>query len=352
MKKFFSVLAVALLLLFLTACGDEDTGADSNDSAEGGDSGDAGEEVIVDEDAMTIAVVPKLVGIPYFNASETGAIEAGEELGVNVIYTGPTEADAAQQVSVIEDLISRGVDVIAVAPNDPESLTPVLERAKEEGIIVVDWDTPADQSVVDLSIRQIDDQQFGEHMMDALVESMGTDEGDIAILTGGLSAANLNSWIDAAEATIEEKYPNINVIQDRIPTDERQQEAYQITLDLLRANPDLEGVLAVSTPAPLGAAQAVQERDLNDEVSVVGSALPTDSGPFLEDGSLDVASLWNPEHLGYLTVYLSKELVNGNNPQDGDVIADEIGPIEVQDKIVIMGPPVDYTVDNYADFDF
>ena len=55
----------------------------------------------------TILVMPKLVGIPYFNASEAGALKAGEDLGVNVIYAGPNQADAAAQVRMIEDYISR-----------------------------------------------------------------------------------------------------------------------------------------------------------------------------------------------------------------------------------------------------
>ena len=76
----------------------------------------------------TVLVMPKLVGIPYFNASETGALQAGKDLGVNVIYAGPTQPDAAAQVKMIEDYISRGVDAIAVAPNDPAALTPVLRR--------------------------------------------------------------------------------------------------------------------------------------------------------------------------------------------------------------------------------
>jgi simple sugar transport system substrate-binding protein/rhamnose transport system substrate-binding protein len=76
------------------------------------------------KEAYTIVVMPKLVGIPYFNASETGAKKAGQDLNVNVIYTGPTTADAAEQVKMLEDLISRKVDCIAVAPNDAAALTP------------------------------------------------------------------------------------------------------------------------------------------------------------------------------------------------------------------------------------
>ena len=94
----------------------------------------------------TILVMPKLVGIPYFNASEAGALQAGEDLGVNVIYAGPNQADAAAQVRMIEDYISRGGRHLC--GNDPAALTPVLRRARDRGILVMDWDTPADPSVV------------------------------------------------------------------------------------------------------------------------------------------------------------------------------------------------------------
>lgn len=300
----------------------------------------------------TIVVMPKLVGIPYFNASEAGAARAGEELGINVIYTGPTTADAAEQVRMLEDLISKGVDAIAVAPNDAAALTPVLMKARNAGITVVDWDTPADPSVVDLSIHQIDDKEYGRHIWDLLVQEMG-DTGDYAIITGGLSAANLNSWIDAGLEYAETEYPGLNLVTERVPSDEKQQVAYQKTLDLIKAYPNLKGIIGISTPAPLGAAQAVQEKGLTDTIAVVGTSLPTDSGPYLEDGSLRVGTLWDPSKLGYLTVVLTNAYLDGGKPNNGQMV-DGVGKITVwsDGKTVIMGPPTDFTRGNYGSFSF
>jgi len=304
------------------------------------------------DDKITIVVMPKVVGIPYFNASEKGALQAGKDLGIEVIYTGPTTADAAEQVKMLEDLISKGVDVIAVAPNDAAALTPVLMKAKKAGIVVFDWDTPADPSVVDISVHQIDDRGFGEHMWDLLVEEMGP-SGEYAIVTGGLSAANLNTWIDFGLEYAKKTYPNLKLVTDRVPTDEKQQVAYQKTLDLIKAYPNLKGIIGVSTPAPLGAAQAVQEKGKKDSIAVVGSSLPTDSGPYLEDGSLRVGTLWDPAKLGYLTVVLAYNYLNGTKPYDGQEIAN-VGNITVweDNRTVIMGPPADFTKDNYASYGF
>ncbi|NLY30422.1 MAG: substrate-binding domain-containing protein, partial [Firmicutes bacterium] len=245
------------------------------------------------------------------------------------------------------------VDAICVAPNDPAALTPVLRRARDRGILVMDWDTPADPSVVEISVHQIDDKVFGEHMWDLLVEAMGTDEGEYAVLTGGLAAANLNTWIDYGLAYAKEKYPNLKLVTERIPTDEKQQEAYRKTLDLLRAYPNLKGIIGVSTPAPIGAAQAVEERGLQDKVAVVGSALPTDSAPYLKTGALDTATLWDPGKLGYLTVYLAVERLEGREIYDGMEVPN-VGKITVWDdgRTVIMGPPTDFTAENAHLYDF
>ncbi len=298
----------------------------------------------------TIVVMPKLIGIPYFNASEVGAQKMGEKLGVNVIYTGPSTADASEQVRILEDMISRGVDVIAVAPNDAAALTPVLKKAKKAGIAVLDWDTPADASVVDYSVQQIDNEEYAKNIFDLLVQNMG-DTGDYAILTGGLSAANLNSWIDAGLKYAKVQYPNLNLVTDRIPTDEKQQLAYQKSLDLIKAYPQIKGIIGYSTPAPLGAAQAIQEKGLQLSIAVVGTALPTDSGPYLEDGSLDVATLWDPSKLGALTVYIANEVLNGRSVRNGQEIP-SIGKISVNRKTIVMGPPSDFTKSNYKNFNF
>jgi simple sugar transport system substrate-binding protein/rhamnose transport system substrate-binding protein len=298
----------------------------------------------------TIVVMPKLVGIPYFNASERGAVQAGKDLGINVIYTGPTTADAAEQVKMLEDFISRGVDAICVAPNDAAALTPVLRRAKNAGIKVLDWDTTADPSLIDLSVQQIDNKAFGEIYFDLLVNHMGT-TGDYAILTGGLSAANLNTWIDLGQTYAKTKYPGLRLVTDKVPTDEKQQVAYQRTLDLITAYPNLRGILGYSTPTPIGAAQAVQEKGLKDRIAVIGSGMPTDSGPYLDDGSLKESILWDPAKLGYLTVVLANDLLNGKLPVNGQDVPN-VGKIEVRDKIVIMGPPSVFTKDNYKQFPF
>ena len=309
-KKLLSLVLAVSMILTLAACGGGATPS-------GGGEADAAP---ADGGAYTIVVMPKLVGIPYFTMTGDGAKQAGEELGVNVIYNGPTTADAAQQVTMLEDYISQGVDAICVAPNDAAAMTNVLRKAREAGILVLDWDTTADPSLTDCSVHQVNDQHFGEHMVDKLVEYMGTDTGDIALVTGGLSAANLNTWIKASQDYIAANFPNLNIVADPFPTDEKQDVAFSTTKDIMRAYPEVIGILGYSTPTAPGIGEAIRDMGMQNQVTVVANGVEADVQDVLSDGSLDCGNLWKCEDLGYITVAVAKYLLDGNTPADGDVI--------------------------------
>lgn len=303
----------------------------------------AASEAEASGDGYTIVVMPKLVSIPYFTKTGEGAVQAGEDLGINVIYNGPTTADAAEQVTMLEDYITQGVDAICVAPNDPAAMTSVLTKAKEAGIVVLDWDTQADPNLVDASIHNIDDKAFGEHMMQELVASMGTEEGQWAIVTGGLSAENLNLWIKYAREYAEANYPNLELVADPFPTDESQDLAYSTTQDLLKTYPDLKGILGMSTPTGPGCGLAIQDLGLQDQVSLVANAMEDDVQSVLADGSLDCGCLWDCHDLGYLTVCVANAILNGKTIESGATIDGWDTPLEIQDgKSVILGPAADY----------
>lgn len=299
-----------------------------------------------------VALVPKLLGIPYFNRAEEGAKKAASNLGVQLIYTGPTTIDPAAQVSSIESLIARGVNVIAVAPDDPASVTPVLMRAHQAGILIMDWDTPAQKSVVDYSIHQINDKQYAETIWDTLVKYMGP-SGDYGIMTGGLTAENLNTWIKYGEEYAKTKYPGLHVVADPVPCNENQQTAFRKGLDFLKAYPQLKGVIGISSPATPGLAQAIEQLGLAGKIANVGTTLPSQIKPFLKDKAADAAILWDPAKLAYLTVYIANQVLNGKKPVDGETVPN-VGKItlEPDGKTVVMGKPQVFDAANIAQYPF
>lgn len=297
----------------------------------------------------TVAIVPKVVNIPYFNAVEKGAMEASKEFGVNVIYTGPNIADSKQQINIIEELIEENIDVLAVSANDPEELLPILNKAQRSGIRVITWDADTETEGREFFINMVHPETLGRHLMDTLAKHTN-EKGDYAILTGALSAANLNEWMHWMMAQQEEYYPDLNLIEV-IPTDEDPNKAYTSTLELLEKYPNIKGIIGNVSVAPPAASQAVTDTGKIGEVIVVGLSSPSQMREYLNSGAAQVVTLWSPKRLGYLTVALAKNLVEGIKPYDKQYIQG-VGPISVMDDEVIMGDPIDFYIGNVDEYDF
>ena len=99
--------------------------------------------------------MPKLQGVPYFEAMNAGGQKAAAALGnVQWLYQGPTTADAAAQADIVRSFIQQKVNTLIVAPNDPDSMAPLLQEAKAQGIHVATADTDAPNSVREAFVNQ------------------------------------------------------------------------------------------------------------------------------------------------------------------------------------------------------
>ncbi len=160
-----------------------------------------------------IAFIPKLIGIPYFNAMEAGAKRAAQKLGVEFIYTGPTTDSVAKQIELIDNLITRGVDAIAVAPNDPAAISPILQKVTRKGILALTSDTDAKKDARKIFINQARARDIGHTIMDVIAEILD-DQGEFAIISGGPTAWNLNTWIMHLQER-SAQYPDIELMTIR-----------------------------------------------------------------------------------------------------------------------------------------
>src|SRR3954469_22119558 len=145
-------LSVALGLaatLTLAACG-QGSGGSASSGGSSGASGSGGAE----GSGVTVGFVPKLAGHPSFEAVNPGGKAACQELGCTWLYQGPVEADPAAQADIVRSYIQQGVDALIVAPNDPDSMAPLLQQAKDAGIAVATSDTDAPDSVRQVFVSQ------------------------------------------------------------------------------------------------------------------------------------------------------------------------------------------------------
>ena len=153
-----------------------------------------------------IAMMPKAKGDPYLISCRAGAEEAAKELGVELIWDGPTGLDAARQNELVENWITRGVDVIAVAVENRAGISTVLRKARGRGIKVLTWDADAEPDARDFFVNQATPEGIANALTDEAARLLsGT--GEFAIITGALSAANQNEWIAFIKKRQAEKYP-------------------------------------------------------------------------------------------------------------------------------------------------
>lgn len=343
MKKSLSILIACLVIigLVLTGCG----GGGNQQSQDSKPEGEASDKT------YTIANIPKQMGEQWFVRMDEGNKKFADDTGHNVFQTGASKADAALQVQAIEDVIAQNVDVITVVPNSPEALEPVLKKAMDSGIVVISHEA-SNQENIHYDVEAFDNHEYGAHFMDNLAKLMG-EEGEYAIFVGGLTAKTHMEWAEGAIARQKEKYPNMKLATDIVEADEDQQVAYQKTKELLKAYPNLKGIIGCSSADPAGAGLAVEEAGLQDKVNVVGTSLVSICGRYLETGAVKSISFWDPADAAYAMHQVALKVLEGKEIKDGDDLGvPGYNDVKVKGKVIYGSAWVDVTKDNMAEYDF
>jgi ribose/xylose/arabinose/galactoside ABC-type transport system permease subunit/ABC-type sugar transport system substrate-binding protein len=299
---------------------------------------------------LTVAMMPKSKGNAYFIACKKGADEAAAELGIDLIWDGPTETDPAKQNEVVEAWITRQVDVIAVAVENREGLASVLKKARERGIAVITWDADTTPDARDFFVNQATPEGIGYALMDEAARVMNG-QGEFAVITATLTAANQNEWRKHIEARLAEKYPDVKLAVVR-PCDDQYRKAFEATQAILNANTTVRLIMAICSPAVPGAAEAVKQSGRTD-VKVIGLGLPNDNKRFVHDGITETVILWNTMDLGYLTIHAAHAFRNGRlKPGDTSLSAGRLGTLKIAGDNILLGEPFKFDRTNIDQFDF
>jgi ribose transport system substrate-binding protein len=192
---------------------------------------------------LTIAWIPKGLNNPVFEVGRAGAMAKAAELtaagpvDVEVLYAGPVNSDGSEQARVVDDVVARGVDAIAISCDDPTACIDPINRAVDAGIPVITWDADSPQSKR-FTFMGLDNIKAGHAGASMLVEAMGT-EGKVAILTGVPGADNLEERIRGFRDGLM-AYPNIHIIATVVTNDDINL-GVQAVEDTMQAHPDIKG---------------------------------------------------------------------------------------------------------------
>jgi len=344
-----AVVAVAALLA-LAGCGSSGTtGAPTAPTTAGGSApASAGGAV---KEGLKIAVLPKAINIPYFDAAFEGAKKACQEIkAAKCDQVGPTQATGAAQVQFINTIVQQKYDALVISAADANSVVPALKRASAAGIAVVTYDADvADASARSAMVKPTTPDQIGKAQIDWIAKAVGDEGGEVAILSAAATAENQNAWIGFMKEHLAQ-YPKLKLV-DTVYGDDDAAKSAEKASALLQSHPNLKGIISPTTVGVAAAAKYISGSQYKGKVQVTGLGLPSEMKAYVKDGTVKSFGLWDPAQLGYLGVYAAAVKAGGGDLTKGFQAGGKTYTPE-SDGSVIVGPPQEFTAENVDDFAF
>ncbi|MDR6477770.1 ribose transport system substrate-binding protein [Paraburkholderia graminis] len=266
---------------------------------------------------ISVAVIPK-VAVPFFDDCNKGAKTAADKAGVKYQWVVPQNTQGSTQVQIIEDLISRHVDGIAISVNEPKSVESVMKRAEQSGIKVLTYDSDSPKSGRSMYIGT-NNEQAGATMAETMGKALNG-QGEVAIITGQLGAVNLNERIAGIKKGLA-KYPGIKVVETQ-GTDDDLARGVSVVETTLRAHPNLKGIFGVSQVGGPAVAKVLNTREFGAMKGKL-EALAFDDLPDtlkgLKDGYIQGIMVQRPVTMGSLAVDHLVAQIQGQEGQPKDI---------------------------------
>lgn len=309
MKKFLAVLSMTVALGTASALAAENGPVDNSKvspaiTVKGGSK------------KFVIASVVKVDGIAWFDRMRAGVNQFAKDTGHDTWMVGPSQADAAAQVQLVENLIAQGVDAITIVPFSMEAVEPVLKKARDRGIIVIAHEASNIKNA-DYVLEAFDNKAYGAKLMEVLGKNMGG-EGKYVATVGSLTSKSQNEWIDGAVAYQKEHFPKMQMATDKLETYDDANVDYNKLKEALTAHPDIKGVVGGPMPTSAGTGRLVAERGLKDKLFFAGTGLVSVAGEYLKNGDIQYIQFWDPAVAGYA---MNELAVMALQKRDGEIKA-------------------------------
>jgi rhamnose transport system substrate-binding protein len=303
---------------------------------------------------ITAVDVPKLIGIGYFNATSKGMQDAAKELGnVTVTTDGPTKANIDEQITFIDNYVTRGVDGILFAANDPVAIAPVLKKALGKGIDVIGYDANSTPDARQWFVNQAEFNGIGKALIDQMAAEIGED-GAFAIVTSTFTTPNQARWIAEMQAYQEKCHPKMKWLETVEAQEDNILSFNQASTLINKYGDELKGLFGMTSVATPASAEAVTQAKQCGKIAVVGLATPNAMKPYVQADCVKSVVLWNPVDLGYAATYVLRAVADGKlKPGATEVEAGKLGKLKVVNgSEILLGPPFVYSKANIDGFDF
>ncbi|GAK60808.1 ABC transporter sugar-binding protein [Candidatus Vecturithrix granuli] len=278
------------------------------------------------EDKLVIAMVPKALDNPIFVDARESSKAAGEELGVEVIWTASQKSDAAEQAALVESLIQKKVNAIGISVNDPTALKDVIDKAVEAGILVATWDADSPDSKR-LFYLGTDNYGGGYKCGQLMIDLLGG-KGKVAVLTGVIGAFNLEERIRGFKDAVKDT--EVEVV-DILACDDDINKSVEVVNTYTMANTGKFDAWFFDGGWPL----FVPIDTLDPVRKFPGKVISFDTFPpmllYVKEDVVDVLAGQNYERMGRGTVELLVQILRGElKKEDVEPIMDS--GLEIVDK--------------------
>lgn len=335
----FSLSLTAVIALLAVVVGVV-AGRATSAGASGSGGGDGGRTA-----GKRVDVIIKASDSSFWQSMLAGAKQSAGDFGLEVSLFGPTsETDVGQQVQLVENSISRGVDGIVLAPNSSSALNSVIDRARKDGIKVIVVDTPVttdnDGFIGTDNVKAA--EQAGIKLCE-LTKAANKTTGNVLIESSVAGVQVLTDREKGFRQGLAASCPDLKVIGPRFNNNDINTAASQVN-DAITADPNLVGVFAANNTSGVGTARAIKDNNAADRIPVVSFDTDPQQVAALGDGSLDVLVVQNPYFFGYQGVLEGGMAIVGSIPprnlDPGAVLADKSNMNDPEIK-TLLNPPTE-----------
>lgn len=264
----------------------------------------------------TIALVMKTLTNPFFVEMEKGARQAETDFGIDlVVKTAAQETSIEQQIEIVDELIREMVDAIVIAPGDSLELIPVLKKAQDAGIVVINIDNQLDREfskkmgLVDVPFISVNNEQAA-YLSAKYISDQITSPTEVAILEGIRSALNAEERKNGALRAFSEN-SNISVVAMET-AHWKIDEGYEVTKQIFLSNPDIGALFCANDMMALGAINYLKESSRSDVLVAAYDALD-EAKQAVREGTLQITIDQQAAYQGYLGVEYAVRTLSGEN---------------------------------------
>ena len=263
-------------------------------------------------ETVRIGVIPKAVAHEFWGAVHAGADEAAREAGVTIEWQGPAAETAfSRQIEIVEAMINSRVDGIVLAPTEATALVGAVERAAREGIPLTIFDSGinTDEYVSFVASNNYEAGVTAAHTLAKLLRG----RGQVAVVKNVAGSNSTMERESGFEDTLAKDYPRMEIVDFKYCQSDRSL-ALAVTENMLTAHPELDGMFASGEPGTVGAAKALRNRGLTEQVQLVGFDWTYTLERDFREGVIRALVVQDPFEIGRRAVQTVLDALRGETP--------------------------------------